>query len=222
MCGRFTLTTPTDDVAAQFEVPDPPLLSARYNVAPSQVIAVVGLKPDGKQRDRLAVKLGAGAELGERPERRAAAGQPAGGVGPRTSSASILREQRCLIPADGFYEWKTEGKKKLPHRFTLKSGEPFAFAGLWDVWRGEKETLLTCCLITTTANELVGAGSRPHAGHRPARELRRVARSRNTDGAAGGAARAVSRPTDAAWRPTRSSTRRRTTGRSAWRRLDCA
>ena len=50
MCGRFTLTTPTEHLAAQFEVPDPPLLSARYNVAPSQVIAVVGLKPDGKRR----------------------------------------------------------------------------------------------------------------------------------------------------------------------------
>ena len=48
----------------------------------------------------------------------------------------------------------TEGKKKLPRRFTLKTGEPFAFAGLWDVWTGEKQKLVTCCLITTVANEL--------------------------------------------------------------------
>jgi putative SOS response-associated peptidase YedK len=64
-------------------------------------------------------------------------------------------EKRCLIPADGFYEWVTEGKKKRPRRFTLQSGEPFAFAGLWDLWIGEKQKLVTCCMITTAANELV-------------------------------------------------------------------
>jgi putative SOS response-associated peptidase YedK len=50
----------------------------------------------------------------------------------RHKFGDILRQKRCLIPGDGFYEWVTDGRKKLPHRFTLKSGEPFAFAGLWD------------------------------------------------------------------------------------------
>ena len=68
----------------------------------------------------------------------------------------LLRQKRCLIPGDGFYEWRgTEGKKKYPHRFTMKSGEPFAFAGLWDTQGDDKQKLVTCCLITTTANELV-------------------------------------------------------------------
>ncbi len=67
----------------------------------------------------------------------------------------LLRGKRCLIPADGFYEWKAEGTTKRPHRFTLTSGEPFAFAGLWDVWGGGAGKLVTCCLITTAANDLV-------------------------------------------------------------------
>lgn len=67
-----------------------------------------------------------------------------------------FREKRCLIPADGFYEWEKQGNRKLPRHFALKSGRPFGFAGLWDVWRLEgSKPLLTCCLITTEANELV-------------------------------------------------------------------
>ncbi len=154
MCGRFTLTTPTEQIAAQFEVPDPPFLSARYNVAPSQVIAVVGMKPDGKRRGiallrwGLVPKWAKGPNDGPRPINVRAESI-------RHKFGELLRTRRCLIPADGFYEWIVEGKKKLPRRFTLASGEPFAFAGLWDVWKGRGETLLTCCLITTTANELV-------------------------------------------------------------------
>ena len=154
MCGRFTLTTPTEALASAFEVPDPPLLTTRYNVAPSQVIAVVGLKPDGERRGIALLRWGLVPHWAESPN-----------SGPRpinVRSESVLykfgdqlREKRCLIPADGFYEWLTEGKKKLPRRFTLKTGEPFAFAGLWDVWVGEKQKLVTCCLSTTAANDLV-------------------------------------------------------------------
>src|SRR5262249_38541600 len=66
-----------------------------------------------------------------------------------------LREKRCLIPADGFYEWKAEGKKKRRCYFSLKGGRPFGFAGLWDLWRGDGKPLLSCCLVTTVANDLV-------------------------------------------------------------------
>jgi putative SOS response-associated peptidase YedK len=74
----------------------------------------------------------------------------------RYKFGEILREKRCLVPGDGFYEWKTEGKKKRPRWFTMRSGEPYAFAGLWDTWRGDGQKRVTCCLVTTTANELVG------------------------------------------------------------------
>jgi putative SOS response-associated peptidase YedK len=154
MCGRFTLTTPTDAVAATFEVPDPPLLAVRYNVAPSQVIAVVGLKPDGKRRGiamlqwRLVPNWANDPKEGPRPVNLRAETV-------RHKFRDQFKNRRCLIPADGFYEWKTEGGRKIPQRFTLASGAPFGFAGLWDVWQGEKEQLITCCLLTTSANELV-------------------------------------------------------------------
>lgn len=154
MCGRFTLTTPTEQVAAQFEVPDPPLLTPRYNVAPSQVIAVVGLKPDGKRRGIALLKWGlvphwaTSATSGPRP------------INVRGESVvfkfgEMLREKRCLIPVSGFYEWKVVEGKKRPCHITMKSGKPFAFAGLWDVWRGDGKPLVTCCLITTHANDAV-------------------------------------------------------------------
>ena len=153
MCGRFTLAK-TGEVAAAFDVPDPPPLTPRYNVAPGQVIAVVGLKHDARKRGIALLRWGlvphwaASPNSGPRP------------INVRSESALYkfgehLRERQCLVPADGFYECQTVGKKKVPHRFTMKSGRPFAFAGLWDVWRGEAEKLVTCCLMTTGANELV-------------------------------------------------------------------
>ena len=154
MCGRFTLTTPTEQIAAQFEVPDPPLLNVRYNVAPSQVIAVVGLKPDGQRRGIAMMYWGLvphwakGPKSGPRPVNLRAETV-------RDKFGGLFRTRRCLIPADGFYEWVVEGKKKVPRRFLMASGEPFAFAGLWDVWGRGKEQLFTCSLLTTTANELV-------------------------------------------------------------------
>src|SRR4051812_8246642 len=101
MCGRFTLTTPTEKVAARFEVPDPPPLAVRYNVAPSQVVAVVGLKPDGRRRGIAMLKWGlvpywtSDPKEGPRP------------VNLRTESVrhkfpDQFRAKRCLIPADGF------------------------------------------------------------------------------------------------------------------------
>jgi putative SOS response-associated peptidase YedK len=154
MCGRFTLHTPTDELAAAFDVPDPPPLTPRYNVAPSQVIAVVGLKPDGTKRGIALLKWGlvphwaANATSGPRP------------INVRAESVLFkfgeqLREKRCLIPTSGFFEWKTVDGKKRPCHFTMKDGRPFAFAGLWDVWRGDAKPLRTCCLITTHANDLV-------------------------------------------------------------------
>jgi putative SOS response-associated peptidase YedK len=69
--------------------------------------------------------------------------------------AYSFREKRCLIPADGFFEWVAEGRKKRARHFTLTDRAVFAFAGLWDVWTGEAEKLVTTCMVTTTANELV-------------------------------------------------------------------
>jgi putative SOS response-associated peptidase YedK len=135
-------------------VPDPPLLAPRYNVAPSQVIAVVGLKPDGRRRGIALLKWGLVPSWSNRPDPKV---KP---INVRAESVVFkfgeqFREMRCLIPASGFFEWRAVEGKRRPCHFTMKSGGPFAFAGLWDVWRGDGKPLLTCCLITTHANDLV-------------------------------------------------------------------
>ena len=160
MCGRFTLTTDPGVVARRFGAPPAQGggTTPRYNVAPTQTVVTVtddgtrrlepmrwGLVPrwakDAKGGARM---INARAEtLAERPAFR-----------------GVLRRQRCLIPADGFYEW-AEGpggrKAKQPMYVRLTTGEPFAFAGLWDEWRPPAggEPLRTCTIVTTEANALL-------------------------------------------------------------------
>lgn len=77
-------------------------------------------------------------------------------LGEKPAFRQALAKRRCLVVADGFYEWRKEGSKRLPLRFVLKSGEPFAFAGLWKSWkRPDGEWLHTCTVITTTSNEVL-------------------------------------------------------------------
>jgi putative SOS response-associated peptidase YedK len=72
------------------------------------------------------------------------------------SFKSLVNRGRCIIPADGFYEWRNEGKDKVPMRFKLKSGEPFAFAGLWDGWKQPDGSLLrTYTIVTTEPNDVL-------------------------------------------------------------------
>lgn len=68
---------------------------------------------------------------------------------------SAFKKRRCLVPADAFYEWKTEGNKKLPHMFSLQGGAMLAIAGLWEVWEKDGQRVESVCLITTEANEVV-------------------------------------------------------------------
>lgn len=108
MCGRYTLTAPAPQVAAAFGVPDPPALTPRYNVAPSQVVAVIGLKPDGVRRGIALLRWGLVPPWANDPNHGP---RP---VNVRTETArskfgSIFREKRCLIPADGFYEGGPRG-----------------------------------------------------------------------------------------------------------------
>ncbi len=157
MCGRFTLTADPDELRQAFpwlNIPDG--LTPRYNVAPSQPVAVVpndgknqmdfylwGLVPswakDPSIGDRL---INARAEtLTEKPSFR-----------------SAFRRRRCLILADGFYEWRQEPgrKSKTPMYARLTSGQPFAFAGLWERWDPpDGSTLLSCTIITTQPNSLM-------------------------------------------------------------------
>lgn len=157
MCGRFTLVRLSDFLNRfpWIAPPDGENLPTRYNVAPSQTVAAVtngqskidylrwGLVPSWAKD--LAVgnrMINARAEtLAEKP-----------------AFARLLRRHRCLVPADGFYEWRRnpDGKTKTPMYIRMRGGLPFAFAGLWDTWRDARgATVPSCTIITTTPNELM-------------------------------------------------------------------
>ncbi len=76
-------------------------------------------------------------------------------VAEKPAYRSAFRKRRCLIPADSFYEWKAEGRKKQPYNFALPDGGPFAFAGLWERWTKGDDPVESCTLITTEANSFV-------------------------------------------------------------------
>jgi putative SOS response-associated peptidase YedK len=136
-----------------------PLFSARFNIAPTQPILAIRAKPGGKRPAREAVLLWWGLipewatdpDIGNKlinARSETAAQKPAF----RTS----LRRRRCLIAADGFYEWKTEGRTKQPFFIHFSDDRPFAFAGLWDRWEGPDHSAVeSCTILTTGANELM-------------------------------------------------------------------
>ena len=162
MCGRFTLTLDPDDLQEAFGLSAPPpadvasLTAPRYNIAPSQPVAVIangetrtlelfqwGLIPSWAKDPKIGNRLiNARAEtLAEKPSFRTA-----------------LKKRRCLVLADGFYEWKREGNaaRKTPMYVQMKDGRPFAFAGLWEAWQSpEGEWVKSCTIITTTPNALM-------------------------------------------------------------------
>ncbi|NOZ05072.1 MAG: SOS response-associated peptidase [Chloroflexi bacterium] len=157
MCGRFTLAS--DPATLQeafpgFALPPTGELRPRYNIAPSQDIAAIandaqnrvrffrwGLIPFWAKDEKVGYRMiNARAEtLAEKPSFRTA-----------------YRKRRCLILADGFYEWQSDGRTKTPMYVRLKSKEPFAFAGLWEVWSPTNESAIySCTIITTTPNTLL-------------------------------------------------------------------
>jgi putative SOS response-associated peptidase YedK len=154
MCGRFTLRTPAAEVARHFRLPDVPDLDARYNIAPSQDIPVIRPGQE-RQRELVFCRWGLVPFFAKDPS---AGRQPINArcetVATSPMFRAAIRRRRCLIPADGFYEWKRVGSKKQPFYIRLKSNEPFAFAGIWERW-GENDELQTCALLTTDANELM-------------------------------------------------------------------
>jgi putative SOS response-associated peptidase YedK len=157
MCGRFTQKSPPKKLATLFDLPAvPEQLKPRYNVAPMQKIPVVGQKPDGT-RGLIALKWGFVPSDSNDPKPKFA---PINAKSETVDRLPIFQEafryDRCLVPADGFYEWEqVTAKKKQPYHFRMRDGEPFAFAGLWSRWTDGKTGLLSCCILTTEPNDLV-------------------------------------------------------------------
>ena len=159
MCGRFTLRSPANILVEQFRLATVPQLAPRFNIAPTQPVAVVRQPPGGQQRQLSLLRWGLipawAADPSHGPQWINARAES---VAEKPAFRSAFKRRRCLVPADGYYEWQKIGPRKQPHYIRLRDGRPFAFAGLWEAWRGregqESPPLETCAIITTQSNEL--------------------------------------------------------------------
>lgn len=155
MCGRFTLHKPADTITREFHLAAVPDLEARYNIAPAQNVLAIRRLLDGNEAVTLkwglipswAKDAGIGSKLiNARSET----------VTEKPSFREAFKKRRCIIPADGFYEWQRTGSQKRPFYFKLKDDRLFGFAGLWAKWlTPDGETLETCSILTTEANEVL-------------------------------------------------------------------
>jgi putative SOS response-associated peptidase YedK len=156
MCGRFTLEKSIGELATLFQLPEAPDLTGRYNIAPTQPIAVIRAAESGEGRELAIVRWGLipawAKEPGALPLLINARAETAA-VKPAFRAA--LRRRRCLVPADGFYEWQRQGNQKQPFHMRRRDGQPFALAGLWERWEGPDGCIDSCALLTTTANDLM-------------------------------------------------------------------
>jgi putative SOS response-associated peptidase YedK len=150
MCGRYVIKTPPDIMRQTFDYAGLPNFPPRYNVAPTQPVPVVRI--DNGQRSFALVRWGFIPSWVTDPRRFSLLiNARAEAVLDKPAFRNAVRRRRCLIPADGFYEWKSEGGRKRP--FYAAAGNLVAFAGLWESWMGPNgEEMETACIITTAAN----------------------------------------------------------------------
>jgi len=157
MCGRFAFYSPSEATAALFGVDGALAIEARYNIAPTQFVAAIR---DNEQQQRELVMLRWGLvpfwakdpAIGNRMINARAET-----VAEKPSYRAAFKHRRCVVLADGFYEWHRDGDVKIPHFISLASGEPFALAGLWEAWKDKDsgESLQTTTFITTAANDFM-------------------------------------------------------------------
>lgn len=154
MCGRYTLTTPLDELLAIFDVPDVAFdYQPRYNIAPTQTAPVLARDDEGRRIGLLRWGLipfwADDPAIGNRminARSETASSKPA--------FRSAFRSRRCLVLADGFFEWKKEGEGKQPYWIHRPDGEPFTMAGLWERWQPEEgEPIYTFTILTRDATE---------------------------------------------------------------------
>jgi putative SOS response-associated peptidase YedK len=159
VCGRFTLRASGERLAEAFGLSAQPSLFPRYNIAPTQavpVIRVLRANPGTKERELVPLRWGLVPSWADDPaigNRLINARSET--VADKPSFRGAFRHRRCLIPADGFFEWRKEGKVKQPVYVQRRDGQPFAFAGLWEEWEREGEVIESCAIITTAANDLM-------------------------------------------------------------------
>ena len=161
MCGRFTLRTPAPDLIEHFGLGRIPPLPPRFNVAPTQSVAILR-NDDAGQLECAQLRWGLipnwTRDLAKTPTLINARSET---VHEKPSFRSAFKLRRCLILADGFYEWQRAARgKKQPFYISLADQQPFAFAGLWESWQPQQaesdhDKIESCTILTTTANELL-------------------------------------------------------------------
>lgn len=159
MCGRFTLTDPDADLAVQFNLPQIPDMQPRYNIAPTQPVAAVRVAGKSQAREMVMLHWGLipfwakDPKIGARminARSETAAKKPA--------FRAAFRRRRCLVVADGFYEWQKQNGTKQPFFIHLKDRRYFAFAGLWEHWEGPDDSIIqSCTLLTCDPNDYLKA-----------------------------------------------------------------
>jgi putative SOS response-associated peptidase YedK len=160
MCGRYRLSLRKQIVEEYFDtVSGEDDWSPRYNIAPTQPVPVIRQNPKQPVRELSLVRWGL---IPSWAKDSSVAAQM---INTRSETASTkpafrdaLKSRRCLIPADGFYEWQKTGKSKLPYCFEVGEGELFAFAGIWDRWGDASGKIIeTCSILTTIPNVVTSA-----------------------------------------------------------------
>jgi putative SOS response-associated peptidase YedK len=157
MCGRYLITTAPEAIRRLFGYPQQPNFPARYNVAPTQPIPIVRLN-EGKREFAL-VRWGLIPAWVKDPKGFSLLINARGeSVNDKPAFRNAMKRRRCLIPADGFYEWQEAGGRKRPFAVRPKLGGAVAFAGLWECWMGPNgEELETAAIVTTEANRTLHA-----------------------------------------------------------------
>ena len=156
MCGRYTLAVSEKQLAEAFDLSSSlPELTPSYNVAPTQDIAAI--LGDGEERRLALMRWGLIPSWADDPEIGARMiNARSETVAEKPSFRAAFKKRRCLIPADGFYEWQKTNGAKQPFHIRLQNGRPFAFAGLWETWQGDGgPEVRSCTILTTGANDLL-------------------------------------------------------------------
>ena len=156
MCGRYTLRARPRAIAEDFDLPEVPRIEPRFNISPNQPVAVIGFDSNEGTRRLDFLTWGLVPPWADDPgigdhmiNARAET------VADKPSFRHAFRTQRCLVVADGFYEWKRQDGWKRPYFIHMKDDRPFAFAGLWEHWEKGDEPIYSCTLLTTDANEVL-------------------------------------------------------------------
>ena len=156
MCGRFVQYSDPEIYASEFDLDSLSAATPRYNLAPTQLVLVVRKNEEGT-RELMPLRWGLVPSWSKGPDNRySMINARAETVDTKPAYRNAFKHRRCLIPAEGFYEWKSSGKGKTPCLIRRTDGAPFGMAGLWEEWRGkDHETLESCTIIVTDANALV-------------------------------------------------------------------